>query len=274
MIIEILKENKLTIGFIYTLSIFQYTLQALLPFLLGKAIDGLLQGNKSNLIVLIIANTISLCLGFFLKRYDTKVYMTIFAKKAIKAIQILRKKNVPPSKITSRYQLVGFYSDFFEYSMPQAISASIKAITSMIILFVTNPIIGLLNSCIYLITIFIHQFCSKLIQKQDVNIQHIKEDIVQNIMDNKECEQPIQSLSNFYIKKSNLDAANFLANDSLSLVMHVSTILLLVYMQPSIGMVTSTLMYVEQLYGTTYSIFYFLLFVRGVENTNKFINSD
>ncbi len=274
MIIEILKENKLTIGFIYTLSILQYTLHALLPFLLGKAIDGLLQDDKSNLVVLVIANALSIFLGFYLKRYDTRVYMAIFAHKAIKAIQILRRKNVVPSKIASRYQLVGYYSDFFEYSLPQAISAFIKAMTSMVMLFVTNPIIGLINTLIYLITLFIHQKCSRLIQKQDMDIQHIKEDIVQNIMDNKEYEQPIHSLSKFYIKKSNIDATNFLINDSLALIMHLSTILLLVYIHPSIGMVTSTLMYVDQLYGTTYSIFYFLLFVRGVENTNKFINSD
>lgn len=116
MIIEILKENKFKIGFIYSLLIIQYALFALIPFLLGKAIDGLLQKDNTNLIYFLVAEISALFIGFFLKRYDTKVFMEIFAAKAIKAIQILRDKNVLPAKIAARYQLVGNYSDFFEFS--------------------------------------------------------------------------------------------------------------------------------------------------------------
>lgn len=272
MIKEILKENKLQIAFIYSLLIIQYMLFAMMPYLLGKAIDDLLQKDNFGLLKLLIAEISALFLGFFLKRYDTKVFMKIFCDKAIKAVQILRDKNILPSKIAARYQLVGFYSDFFEYSLPQIINAFIGAGTALFMLYITDHKIGMIASLLFLFMILVNKIYSFKTQKVDLDIQNNKESVNHTLIENLEYKPHLISLSSNYVKKSNLDAANFFFNDSLSIIMHVSIMLMLVYTNPSVGAITSTLLYVDKLYGVTYNIFYFFMFMRSIENTNKLLH--
>jgi hypothetical protein len=274
MIFEILKENKFKIGFIYSLLIIQYCLFSLIPFLLGKAIDGLLQKENTNLIYFMLAEITALLIGFFLKRYDTKVFMQIFAQKAIKAIQILRDKNILPAKIATRYQLVGYYSDFFEFSVPQILQAFIGATTALAMLYFTDYRIGIISTILFGFMVFNNMKISYKTQKVDLDIQHTKETITHNLMENQEYQEDLNALGNHYIKKSNLDALNFFFNDGLSILMHISVLLMLVYTQPSIGAITSTLMYADKIYGTTFNIFYFFMFIRGIENTNKLIKEE
>jgi ABC-type multidrug transport system fused ATPase/permease subunit len=272
MIKEILKENKFQIIFIYTMLVIQYGLFSLIPYLLGKAIDGLLIKDNYYLFILLGAEIIALLIGFFLKRYDTKVFMQIFCNKAIKAIQILRTKNIMPAKIAARYQLVGYYSDFFEFSLPQIIQAIIGATTALAMLYLTDHKIGILATILFVGMITVNKVYSFKTQKIDLNIQAEKENINHSLMENLEYQNHLQSLSKNYVTKSNLDAANFFFNDSLSIIMHLATMLILVYTQPSIGAITSTLLYVDKLYSVTFNVFYFFMFIRGIENTNKLIH--
>ena len=244
----------------------------MMPYLLGKAIDNLLIKDNFGLFCLLSAEIAALLLGFFLKRYDTKVFMKIFCDKAIKAVQMLRDKNILPAKITARYQLVGYYSDFFEYSLPQIINSFIGAGTALTMLFITDHKIGLIATILFILMILVNKIYSYKTQKVDLNIQNDKENINHTLMENLEYKPHLINLGNNYIKKSNLDAANFFYNDSLSIIMHVSIMLLLVYTNPTVGAITSTLLYVDKLYGVTYNIFYFFMFMRGIENTNKLLH--
>jgi hypothetical protein len=272
MIKEILKENKLQISLIYSLLIIQYGLFSIMPYLLGKAIDGLLIKENSGLVLLLVAEIAALILGYGLKRIDTIVFMKIFCDKAIKAVQILRDKNMIPAKIAARYQLVGYYSDFFEYSLPQIINSFIGAGTALTMLYITDHKIGLIATVLFFFMIIVNKVYSFKTQKVDLDIQNNKENINHSLMENLEYKPHLINLSSDYIKKSNLDAANFFFNDSLSILMHVCIMLMLVYTNPTVGAITSTLLYVDKLYGVTYNIFYFFMFMRGIENTNKLLH--
>lgn len=272
MIKEILKENKLQISLIYSLLIIQYGLFSIMPYLLGKAIDGLLIKENSGLVLLLVAEIAALILGYGLKRIDTIVFMKIFCDKAIKAVQILRDKNMIPAKIAARYQLVGYYSDFFEYSLPQIINSFIGAGTALTMLYITDHKIGLIATVLFFFMIIVNKVYSFKTQKVDLDIQNNKENINHSLMENLEYKPHLINLGSDYIKKSNLDAANFFFNDSLSILMHVCIMLMLVYTNPTVGAITSTLLYVDKLYGVTYNIFYFFMFMRGIENTNKLLH--
>ena len=197
--------------------------------------------------------------------------MKIFSEKAIKAIQILRDKNIMPAKIATRYQLAGFYSDFFEFSLPQILQAIINATAALTMLFITDYRIGIIASILYAFMILNNFKISLKTQQVDLDIQHTKESITHSLMENQEYKNDLTFLGHLYVKKSNLDAANFFLNDGLSITMHICVLLMLVYTQPSIGSITSTLMYVDKIYGTTFNVFYFFMFMRSIENTNKLI---
>lgn len=254
--------------------IIQYGIFSLIPYLLGKTIDGLLIKDNFYLLVLLTAEITALLIGFFLKRYDTKVFMKIFCDKAIKAVQILRNKSIIPAKIAARYQLVGYYSDFFEFSLPQIIQAFIGATTALTMLYLTDHKIGILATILFIGMITVNKIYSYKTQKIDLNIQTEKENINHSLMENLEYKNYLQNLSQNYVRKSNLDAANFFFNDSLSIIMHLATMLILVYTQPTVGAITSTLLYVDKLYSVTFNVFYFFMFIRGIENTNKLINEN
>jgi len=131
--------------------------------------------------------------------------------------------------------------------------------------------IGIISSFLFILMILNNKILSHKTQKVDLDIQHTKEALTQTIMDNQDYQSTLVNLCNNYIKKSNLDALNFFFNDSLSILMHVSVLLILVYINPSIGAITSTLMYVDKIYGTSVNIFYFFMFMRSIENTDKLI---
>lgn len=274
MILEIIKEFKWKLALIYPLLILQYSLFSLIPFLLGKAIDDLLKNNYKSFYLLIFVDIVALLIGYFLKRYDTRVYMNIFCKKAIKVILYLKEKNVIPSKIINRYGLVGYYSDFFEFSLPQIMQAIISVITSLIILFSTDYRIGLLCSIAFILMCLNNKICSFKTQKVDLNIQNKKEEITQSITDEKMPKEEIEKLCSHYIAKSDIDAGNFFCNDSLSIIMQATAILILINDNPSVGAITSTLMYADQIYAQSQRIFYFFMFMRSIENTNKLINEN
>jgi hypothetical protein len=138
-------------------------------------------------------------------------------------------------------------------------------------LYFTDYRIGIISSFLFILMIYNNKIISYKTQKVDLDIQHTKETITQTLIDNQDYQPHLINLGNNYTKKSNLDALNFFFNDSLSIAMHIGILLMLVYTQPSIGAITSTLMYVDKIYGTTFNIFYFFMFIRGIENTNKLI---
>jgi hypothetical protein len=274
MKIEILKENYVKIGTIYAFLAIQYTLTAIIPFTLGKAIDGLLIGQYHHFITFLAAEVTALIIGYTLKRYDTKVFMSIFSEKAIKAVSILKAKKVDPTKIVTRYGLVASYSDYFEYALPQAINAVINGITAIAMLCYTDSKIGAIAIIAYTLMITSTKILSHIIQKNEINLQHTRESITNTIMNGEDPTQDIRQLANNYVSRSNNDALNFFNTDLLSITLKVAIMIILTKEAHSIGTIASTLIYVDKIYGTVINLYYYFMFQRSIENTDKFINDD
>jgi hypothetical protein len=154
------------------------------------------------------------------------------------------------------------------------LNAFIGAGTALFMLFYIDYRIGIISTFLFICMIVNNKIMSYKTQIVDLDIQNIKENITQTLMDNKPYNYQLVNLSGQYVKKSNLDALNFFFNDTLSIIMHVTIMLILVYTYNSIGTITSTLMYVDKIYGTTFNIFYFFMFMRSIENANKLIHEE
>lgn len=272
MLKEIITEHKGKIGILYSILTTQYILAALIPHAFGKAIDGLINQQYQPFIIFLIMEAATLTLGYTLKRYDTKIYMKIFADKANKAINILRIKEATPAKIIERYRMVTSYNDYLEYAMPQMINASISAITALVILYTTDYKIGIAALTAYTMMLINNHIQSYKNQKTEIAIQKEKETIAKGIMASEEVSDQIKELSSNYVRKSNIDALNFFVTDGLSIGLKIATIFILISCSHTIGVITSTVMYIERLCGTAYNVYYYFMFVRGMENTNQFIN--
>lgn len=274
MIKDIFRENRLKIGLIYIFLIIQYTLTSLTPYLTGKAIDSLLRFSYSDLFIFLANEGAVITIGVLLKRFDTRVFMSIFTSKASQAIEQLRLRKVVETKILSRYHLVRTYSDFFEFSIPQILNAIISAATALVMIMVADYSVGAVVSGLFLLMVLNNRILSYKIQKIDKDIQFRNEEINQQIISSQSVSGSLIDLGKSFVRKSDLDAVNFFFNDLLGILMTLSVMFMLLDDHPTIGMIAANVLYVQRLHGVTYNIFYFFMFMRSIENTNDFLNAE
>lgn len=274
MIKDIFRENRLKIGLIYIFLIIQYTLTSLTPYLTGKAIDSLLRFSYSDLFIFLANEGAVITIGVLLKRFDTRVFMSIFTSKASQAIEQLRLRKVVETKILSRYHLVRTYSDFFEFSIPQILNAIISAATALVMITVADYSVGAVVSGLFLLMVLNNRILSYKIQKIDKDIQFRNEEINQQIISSQSVLGSLIDLGKSFVRKSDLDAVNFFFNDLLGILMTLSVMFMLLDDHPTIGMIAANVLYVQRLHGVTYNIFYFFMFMRSIENTNDFLNAE
>lgn len=274
MIKDIFRENLLKIGLIYIFLIIQYTLTSLTPYLTGKAIDSLLRFSYSDLFIFLANEGAVITIGVLLKRFDTRVFMSIFTSKASQAIEQLRLRKVVETKILSRYHLVRTYSDFFEFSIPQILNAIISAATALVMITVADYSVGAVVSGLFLLMVLNNRILSYKIQKIDKDIQFRNEEINQQIISSQSVSGSLINLGKSFVRKSDLDAVNFFFNDLLGILMTLSVMFMLLDDHPTIGMIAANVLYVQRLHGVTYNIFYFFMFMRSIENTNDFLNAE
>lgn len=274
MIKDIFRENRLKIGLIYIFLIIQYTLTSLTPYLTGKAIDSLLRFSYSDLLIFLANEGAVITIGVLLKRFDTRVFMSIFTSKASQAIEQLRLRKVVETKILSRYHLVRTYSDFFEFSIPQILNAIISATTALVMITVADYSVGAVVSGLFLLMVLNNRILSYKIQKIDKDIQFRNEEINQQIISSQSVSGSLIDLGKSFVRKSDLDAVNFFFNDLLGILMTLSVMFMLLDDHPTIGMIAANVLYVQRLHGVTYNIFYFFMFMRSIENTNDFLNAE
>jgi len=123
---EIFNENKIGIIFTYFLTLVEIFVISILPYLIGTAIDNLLESNYEGITKYSFAWIFFVLVATFRKRFDTRVFSAIYYKKALKTIDNLKNQNLDEKKISIRYGLVGIYSDFFEFTLPNASNSSIQ----------------------------------------------------------------------------------------------------------------------------------------------------
>ena len=144
---EIFNENKIGIIFTYFLTLVEIFVISTLPYLIGTAIDNLLESNYEGITKYSFAWTFFVLVATFRKRYDTRVFSAIYYKKALKTIDNLKNQNLDEKKISIRYGLVGIYSDFFEFTLPNASKAVFSIIISIFMIIFLQYILSFYSFC-------------------------------------------------------------------------------------------------------------------------------
>ena len=142
-IIEIFKQYKIQLTWIYVFMLLTELSILSTPFLLGKSIDGLMVGNWYWIVILGISYFLSNFFNYKRMVYDTKVYTTIYNNIALK---FLKKDDVDVSTKIARTDMAHEVVNVLEGYVHYYIATIVTIIGSLIFIFSTNWQVGVLVS--------------------------------------------------------------------------------------------------------------------------------
>ncbi|MCP3773116.1 ABC transporter six-transmembrane domain-containing protein [Paenibacillus sp. MZ04-78.2] len=139
---SIWRNNYRGISLTYGLTIVENVCSLLYAAATGFAIDGLLKGNPTSLIPLILLSCIHLTVGLFRHVYDTKVFVGIYSRVASDMVARQRQKGIEGTRIIGRVSLSRELVDFFQMELPAVASTVIQFVGATLMLFIYDPLIG------------------------------------------------------------------------------------------------------------------------------------
>ena len=166
--VNIFKQYKTQLTWIYVFMLLTELSILSTPFLLGKSVDGLINNNYHWVILLGISYFISNFFNYKRMVYDTKVYTSIYNNIALK---FLKKDNVDLSTKIARTDMAHEIVHVLEGYVHYYIATIVTIIGSLIFIFSENWQVGVLISfAIVFITSAVFMLYKKI--KQGINISN------------------------------------------------------------------------------------------------------
>ena len=145
-----LKDQPLTIAVLFRtflrpisltwfLMLCETALTALIPLLIGFAIDGLLAGDTTALLQLAAVLAVLIAVSVIRRLYDTRVYGTVGVELG-KALTD-RSAGVPVSTLNARLGMSRELVDFLEQEAPAVMASAVQMIIALIVLFAFHPVL-------------------------------------------------------------------------------------------------------------------------------------
>lgn len=109
------------------------------PYLLGRAIDGLVGKSFTGLWIFVGVATLGLAVGVVRRMYDTRVYGRIFGQTASDVVARENAKDAPVAQVTARANFVNDVTQFYEIYLPAAIVSFVTLLGAIVMLAVIAP---------------------------------------------------------------------------------------------------------------------------------------
>lgn len=212
-----------------TYSLFSIEMLGLLmrPFFLGKAVDGLLEGNYTGLIYLAAAHLVWLVAGTIRHMYDTRTYSAIYTALVTRLLS-RKYKGDEVSKLSAHSTLTREFIDFLEYDLNYVVEAGYNLLGSLIMLLFYDKAVVLV-CLVMLVPVFI---ISYFYGKRMKRLNQLKNDELENQVEiigsrnTKKINQHYANLRKWQIKISDKEAWNFGAMELMVLVVIIASLLI------------------------------------------------
>ncbi len=132
---------RLRILFTWFQILLETGLIALIPLLIGFAIDDLLAGGSTSFWQLAGVMGVLIVVSVIRRAYDTRVYGAI--RVALGKAQVARSDGISVSVLNARLSMGRELVDFLEEMLPEAIGASVQLLISVIVLYWYSPKLAL-----------------------------------------------------------------------------------------------------------------------------------
>jgi ABC-type bacteriocin/lantibiotic exporter with double-glycine peptidase domain len=173
-IYNIIKEYKFSLMFIYLYIIIAQLLFLVEPFILGKAIDGLLVKNYMWLGVFLVINILQNIFMYKRMVYDTKVYTKMYNDIIFRFLK--HNKDAETSVKIARTDLTNYVINFLESDIHYFVMALINIVGSLVFIFYQHTLTGfVVISCILPISLIVYLFYNKIDQATRVSHTHYEQ---------------------------------------------------------------------------------------------------
>lgn len=275
-ITEIVYQNKWRIGFTYLLLVSEFVMFALIPFLMGKAIDSLLKNSFDNFYFYLSISIAAMFIGVFRRRFDTRTFVRIWHSKTYSAICYMIGRNVDSSKIISRAGLARTYGDFLEYTLPAIINAVIDLVIAIIMIWMVVPVTAYQVAVMVLLTFVVQYWFSIALRKIEIEEQKVRENndaaIVQKDVDT--ILEGHKKLMKLMVRGSDIEASCWRLVELLGIIAEVMIVFALVQSEFTAGMIMSTVAYGHKVFEKTNFMNFLYSHIRQMQVAEKFMHAD
>jgi hypothetical protein len=129
------RAERLSIAGTYSLTLLENLCMLSYPALTGWAVDGLLKGSYRGLSALIAVWLVHLITAFGRQRFDTRVFMGLFARLAVDTVAEQQRRGHGTSVVSARVEMMRDLVAFFETDVPAMFSQVVTVAGSLLMLF-------------------------------------------------------------------------------------------------------------------------------------------
>ncbi len=129
------RGERLSIAGTYTLTLLENLCMLAYPALTGWAVDGLLKNSYRGLSALIAVWLVHLVMAFARQRFDTRVFMGLYARLAVLTVAEQQRRGHGTSIVSARVEMMRDMVGFFEADVPAMFSQVVTVIGSLVMLF-------------------------------------------------------------------------------------------------------------------------------------------
>lgn len=129
------RRERLAIAGTYSLTLLETLCTLAYPAITGWAVDGLLKHNHQGLSVLIAVWLVHLVTSFVRQRYDTRVFMGVYARLAVLTVAEQKCRGHGTSIVSARVEMMREMVRFFEADVPAMFAQVVTVFGSLVMLF-------------------------------------------------------------------------------------------------------------------------------------------
>ncbi len=223
---QIVLIHKYRLILTYTLFTIEMIGLLLRPYFLGKAIDGLLEGNYKGLIYLAATHFVWLIAGTIRHMYDTRTYTAIYTS-VVTQLLARKYKTEEVSKLSAHSTLAREFIDFLEFDLNYVVEAAYNILGSLIILFFYDKkVVGICLLVLIPVSIVSYFYGKKMRKLNQLKNDELEQQVTiietQNTADIKKHYTQLRKLQ---IKISDKEAFNFGIMELLVLVVLIGSLL-------------------------------------------------
>jgi len=104
------------------------------PLVLGLAINGLLEGSYTGLMLFVVQHLAHLVVSSLRRMYDTRAFTSVYTEMATRLVVEQRERQVDLSRVAARSALSRCYIEFFEDYVPMVIRAAYSIVGALVML--------------------------------------------------------------------------------------------------------------------------------------------
>ncbi len=142
--------ERLSIAGTYSLTLLENLCTLSYPAITGWAVDGLLKGSYRGLSALIAVWLVHLVTAFVRQRFDTRVFMGLYARLAVLTVAEQKRLGHGTSIVSARVEMMRDMVGFFEADVPAMFSQVVTVVGSLVMLFTYDLQAGLIAMAVLL----------------------------------------------------------------------------------------------------------------------------